>query len=119
MTNFKELSCSKIPRSLVNFRAWAREEDDVQDESFTSDLEKGFISSKQKFDMEMGTVYGKDGMRVPNILQDLDYNGIDDHSKKKAGAKETAFDIFVPADQDVKYAQWKSKPGVNAHDEKQ
>lgn len=108
--NFKELSCSKIPSPLVNFRTWVTEEDDVQDESFTSDLEKGFINPKQKFDMEMGTMYGKDGMRVPSILKDLDYSGIDDNlKKKKAGAKESSFDILVPADQDLKNSQWKPK----------
>ncbi|KAJ1392405.1 Palmitoyltransferase, DHHC domain [Sesbania bispinosa] len=88
LANFKELSCSKIPSPLVNFRTWVTEEDDGQDESYTSDLEKG-----------------------------LDYNGIDDHLKKKAGEKEGAYDIFVPADQDLKYSQW--KPKVNSHDEKQ
>lgn len=113
MTNFKELSCSKIPRPLVNFRSWVTEEDDVQDESFNSDLEKGFISSKQKFGMEIGTMYGKDGVRVPSILQNLDYSGIDDNLKKKAGAQQAEFDIFVPADQELKYSQWKSKAGVN------
>ncbi|XP_061355978.1 probable protein S-acyltransferase 1 [Gastrolobium bilobum] len=119
VTNFKELSCSKIPSPLINFREWVTEEDDVQDESFTSDLEKGFINSKQKFDMEMGTMYGKDGIRVPSILEDLDYSGIDNHLKKKAGAKDAAFDIFVPADQDLKYSEWKSKIGVDARAGKQ
>ena len=71
------------------------------------------MNPKQKFDMEMGTMYGKDGMRVPTLLKDLDYNGIDDHLKKKAGAKECTFDIFVPADQDPKYSQWKPKTGPN------
>lgn len=117
MSNFKELSCSKIPSPLINFRTWVTEEEDIQEESFTSDLEKGFISSKQKFDLEMGTMYGKDGMRVPSILKDLDYNGIDDNLKKKAGSKEAAFDIFVHADHDLKHS-WKSKTGNDAHDEK-
>jgi len=63
--------------------------------------------------MEMGTMYGKDGMRVPSILKELDYNGIDD-DMKKAGEKEGAYDIFVPAD------PLKSKTGgANAHEEKQ
>ncbi|KAK7286632.1 hypothetical protein RJT34_21769 [Clitoria ternatea] len=112
--NFKELSCYKIPKKLVNFREWVEVEDDIPDESFSSDIEKGFISSKQKFDMEMGTLYGKDGMRVPGILKDLDYSGIDDNLKKKAGEKEGSYDIFVPTD------QLKSKTGgVNPPEEKQ
>ncbi|TKY62776.1 S-acyltransferase 3 [Spatholobus suberectus] len=114
LANFKELSCAKVPSKLVNFREWVTIEDDVQDESYTSGLERGFISSKHKFDMEMGTVYGKDGKQVPSILKDLDYNGIDDHLKKKVGDKESTYDIFVPVD------QLKSKTrGVNAHEEKQ
>ncbi|CAK8542993.1 unnamed protein product [Lathyrus sativus] len=116
MENFKELSCSKIPKTMINFREWVAEEEDIQDESFTSDLEKGFISSKQKFDLDMG-VYGKDGMRVPGILQDLDYNGIEDLKKNKAGANDTAFNIFVPSD-DLKFSQWKSKVEVNDQDAK-
>ncbi|KAK7290732.1 hypothetical protein RIF29_05361 [Crotalaria pallida] len=121
MTNFKELSCSKIPRSLINFRSWVIEEDDAHDESFSSSLEKGFIGSKHKFDLDMGTKYGKDGTRVPSILQDLDYNGIEDHLKRKAGSREVGFDIFVNADQEHQYAQWKSKAGVNSfqHERKQ
>ncbi|RZB47618.1 probable protein S-acyltransferase 1 [Glycine soja] len=114
LANFKELSCAKIPSKLVNFREWVTIENNIQDESYTSDLEKGFITSKHKFDMEMGTMYGKDGMRVPSILKELDYNDIDDHLKKKAGEKEVEYDIFVPAD------QLKSKTeGANAHEEKQ
>ncbi|KAK2416392.1 DHHC-type zinc finger family protein [Trifolium repens] len=117
VANFKELSCSKIPSPLINFREWVAEEEDILDESFTSDLEKGFISSKQKFDMDMG-LYGKDGMRVPGILQDLDYNGIEDQLKKKVGGKDATFEIFVPVDQDQKYAQWRSKVGVNVQEVK-
>ncbi|XP_020219911.1 probable protein S-acyltransferase 1 [Cajanus cajan] len=115
LSNFKELSCAKIPSKLVNFREWVTIEDDIQDGSYTSELERSFISSKHKFHMEMGTMYGKDGMRVPSILKELDYNDIDDHLKKKAGEKESAYEIFVPSDQS------KSKTGGNnnAHEEKQ
>ncbi|MED6171946.1 hypothetical protein PIB30_045705 [Stylosanthes scabra] len=118
ISNFKELSCARIPPALVNFREWVAEVDDYQDESFrtyNSEFDKGFVNPKQKFDMEMGTMYGKDGMRVPNILKDLDYSGIDDNLKKKVGAKDGTFDIFAPADQDLKYSQWKPKiaPATN------
>ncbi|KAE9588690.1 putative protein S-acyltransferase [Lupinus albus] len=114
MVNFKELSCSKIPSPLINFRSLVTEEEDVQDGSFTSDIENGFINPKHKFDMDMGTMYGKDGKRVPSILDDLDYNGIDDHLKKKAGSREAGYEIFANADQDHKLTQWKSKTGVNS-----
>ncbi|OIW03217.1 hypothetical protein TanjilG_13011 [Lupinus angustifolius] len=114
VTNFKELSCSKIPSPSINFRSLVTEEEDVQDDSYTSDLEKGFVNSRRKFDMDMGTTYGKDGKRVQNILHDLDYTGIDDHLKKKAGSRETGFDIFVNVDQDHTYSQWKTKTGENS-----
>jgi len=118
VANFKELSCSKIPNPLINFREWVTEEDDMHDESFTSDLEKGFISSKQKFDMDMG-VYGKESKKVPGILQNLDYNGIEDHlKKKKVGAKDAPFEIFVPVDHDITFSQWRSKVGVDGQDVK-
>ncbi|CAJ1917159.1 unnamed protein product [Sphenostylis stenocarpa] len=114
LANFKELSCARIPKKLVNFREWVVVEDEIPDESYTSDLERGFISSKHKFDMEMGTMYGKDGMRIPSILKEMDYSGFDDDLKKKGGEKEGEYDIFVPVD------QMKSKTGGgNANAEKQ
>ncbi|KAI4300952.1 hypothetical protein L6164_034277 [Bauhinia variegata] len=102
--NFNELSCARIPRSMVNFREWVEEEDDTSSESFRSDIEKGFMpmDSKKKFDMEMGTKYGKDD------------SGADDYLKTKAGEKEVRFDIFVPADKEPKYSQWKSTNETNA-----
>ncbi|KAF7819187.1 histone-lysine N-methyltransferase, H3 lysine-9 specific SUVH1-like [Senna tora] len=111
LRNFLELSCSKIPPSSINFRAWVTEEDETETESVASDL---FMTSKQKFDIEMGTKYGKDGdKRLPSILQDLDYDGIDNLKKKKTGEKDTGFDIFVPANQEQKNLQWSSSVGAN------
>ncbi|KAI9120731.1 hypothetical protein K1719_007764 [Acacia pycnantha] len=89
--NFKEILCSKIPSSLVNFRALVKQDAP----GVTSDLERGpAVSSKQKVDAEMGGEYGKDGnMLMPSMLNDLDYISINDNMKKKAGEKEAAFDI--------------------------
>ncbi|KAL2320579.1 hypothetical protein Fmac_029548 [Flemingia macrophylla] len=115
LSNFKELSCAKIPSKLVNFREWVTVEEDIQDGSYTSELDRGFISSKHKFDMEMGTMYSKDGIRVPSLLKELDYNDIDDHLKKKAGEKEGSYEIFVTSDQ----SKLKTGGINNAHNEKQ
>lgn len=41
------------------------------------------ISSKEK-DLEVGTI-GEDGKPLPNILQNVDYNGIEDSLKKDEG----------------------------------
>ncbi|KAI4348550.1 hypothetical protein L6164_009262 [Bauhinia variegata] len=118
MGNFKELSCAKIPSSMINFRAWVTEEDSPC-KSFNSNIGRGFnVSSKQKFDMEMGTKYGKDGKAQPNILQDLDSSGIDDNPKKKAGEKDATYNIFVPADKEQKYSQWRSTKEGNANSDK-
>lgn len=107
MANFNELSCSKIPSSLVNFREWVVEEEHPA--IVSSDLERGFISSGQKFDKEMGGKFGKDGsMRMPVMLNDLDYNGIDYSLKKMAGEKEVAFDVFTSSDKPLKYSKLKS-----------
>ncbi|KAL5743286.1 hypothetical protein ACOSQ2_026402 [Xanthoceras sorbifolium] len=94
LKNIKELFFSKIPPSMVNFRAWATE-DDFSIRSVTSEFNGGFMGSKDKFDIEMGKV-GKDGeMRLPSILQHLDYRGIDDDLKKKKGGDGAPFDPFV------------------------
>ncbi|KAM5550551.1 putative protein S-acyltransferase 1 [Rosa sericea] len=82
--NLKEVFCSRIPPSMVNFRAWVLKDDDTAMGSIASESERGFISSKEKFDIEMGNKFTKDGnMLVPSILQKLDYTGIDDNMKKK------------------------------------
>ncbi|XP_024931794.3 probable protein S-acyltransferase 4 isoform X2 [Ziziphus jujuba] len=87
--NFGEVFCSKIPPSLINFRAWVSEFDEpIVLSSFRSESEMDYIGSKdQKFDLEMGK-FGKDN--IPSILQNLDYSGLDDYDdnedpKKKVG----------------------------------
>ncbi|KAI9093684.1 hypothetical protein K1719_027133 [Acacia pycnantha] len=61
LKNFLELSFSKIPRSAINFRAWVT--DDTEHESAASNLERGLMNSKQKFNMDMGTKNDKDGQK--------------------------------------------------------
>lgn len=111
--NFKEVSCCKIPSSLVKFRDFVKEEENTP--MVTSDVERDFISSKKKFDVEIGGTYGKDGgIRLPtSMLNDLD------DRPKKAGEKEVAFNIFLPADQGIKYSQCKSTKGADATEDKE
>lgn len=79
--NVRELFFAKIPPSLVNFRAWATD-DDFSFRSGVSDFTGGFMASKNNFDIETGKTK-QNG--VPTILKDLDYTDIDDGvSKKKA-----------------------------------
>ncbi|XP_052171818.1 probable protein S-acyltransferase 3 [Diospyros lotus] len=72
MKNLKEFFFSKTPSSEINFREWVVEDD-----------------------TEMDEMIGKDGaMMVPNILQNLDYAGIDDNLKKDRGG-DIAYDSFL------------------------
>ncbi|XP_054803902.1 probable protein S-acyltransferase 3 isoform X2 [Prosopis cineraria] len=113
--NFKELSCTKIPSSLVNFRGLVTDAPGV-----TSDLERSLISSKRKIDAEMGGKHGKhNSVIMPSMLNDLDCNSMDDHLKKAAGEKEAAFDIFVPTNQEPKYSHQKSTKGASATQDKE
>ncbi|XP_004309653.1 PREDICTED: probable protein S-acyltransferase 1 isoform X1 [Fragaria vesca subsp. vesca] len=81
--NLKEVFCSRIPPSMVNFRVWVLKDDDSAMGSVASESERGFIGSKEKFDIEMGNKFTRDGkLVVPSILWKLDYNGIDDNMKK-------------------------------------
>ncbi|KAK3218214.1 hypothetical protein Dsin_012184 [Dipteronia sinensis] len=99
LKNVKELFFAKIPPSMVNFREWVTEED-YSVRSDTSEFNGGFMSSKGKFDIEMGKL-SKDGeIRLPSILQNLDYSGIDDNLKK--GGNGAPFDpFFLPTTDQV------------------
>lgn len=46
-------------------------------------------------DLELG-VLGKDGKQLPGILQNLDYNGIDESLRKGKGGKIDPY--FLPSD---------------------
>ncbi|TXG70118.1 hypothetical protein EZV62_005053 [Acer yangbiense] len=99
LKNVKELFFAKIPPSMVNFREWATE-DDYSVQSYTSEFNGGFVSSKGKFDIETGKL-SKDGeIRLPSILQNLDYSGIEDSLKK--GGNGAPFDpFFLPTTDQV------------------
>ncbi|XP_031382437.1 probable protein S-acyltransferase 1 isoform X2 [Punica granatum] len=93
--NIKELFFSKIPPSLVDFRAWTTEDEETIHGSVVLDVDRGFVLSKGKFDLEMGGTLGKDGMmHMPSILQNLDYVGIDEKLKRKEGGGDNKFDAF-------------------------
>lgn len=92
--NFTEIFFSKIPPSMINFRAWVSEVEDAETGSTSSELDKGLVNSNEKFDIEKGTQFGNDGGgQVPNLLQNLDYSGIDDNLTKKVGDGGASFDF--------------------------
>ncbi|THG14772.1 hypothetical protein TEA_027317 [Camellia sinensis var. sinensis] len=104
--NLKEIFLSKTPPSAINFREWVVEEADPIMESINQKFGRGMISSKDKLDIEMGGVLSKDGgILIPNILQNLDYAGIDDNLKKEGG--DNAFDpLFSPTKEEHRHSQW-------------
>lgn len=56
--------------------------------SFRSESDRDFLSSKEKFDIEMAK-FGKDGiLGLPSILQHLDYNDLDEDNPKKKVLKD-------------------------------
>ncbi|KAG2685353.1 hypothetical protein I3760_10G121400 [Carya illinoinensis] len=86
--NLKEVFFSKIPPSMIDFRAWVSEDDDAAIlGSFSSELgDQAFDdgSLKEKFHIQAGNKIENDGsLRVVDILHKLDYTGIDDNLKKK------------------------------------
>ncbi|EYU20839.1 hypothetical protein MIMGU_mgv1a022060mg, partial [Erythranthe guttata] len=80
--NIKEVFFSNTVPSLVNFREWVTEEDDdFALESISKKFGGDIIKSSMKVDLELG-LFGKDGKPIPEMLQNLDYKGIEDSLKK-------------------------------------
>lgn len=107
-SNFKDIFLSRVPPSLVKFRAWTSEYDDQSVVSSYRDYTGGF-SLKEKFDIEMGSKHDKDGLGVPRLLQNLDYSDLHD-SVKTGGNGEVAFD--------PQYSQGCSTAGGNPIEDK-
>ncbi|KAM3339286.1 putative protein S-acyltransferase 1 isoform X1 [Capsicum galapagoense] len=82
--NITEVFFSKIPPSLNNFRAIVKENDVVMVEPATSNFVGNVPSSKEKIDIEMGTMFPEDsGLSLPEILRNLEYEEIDDTLKSR------------------------------------
>ncbi|GMN63721.1 hypothetical protein TIFTF001_032806 [Ficus carica] len=82
--NYKEVFCSKIPPSMINFLAWTSKDDDIVSGSTTSESDRGFVDKREKFDIEVGQRFSKDaGKGLPIILRNLDYSAFDDNKKRK------------------------------------
>ena len=81
--------------------------------SIAQKFEGGIMNPKRKLDIELGGMLSKDGsMRLPQILQNLDYSGFDDNLKGKERGGNIAFDpFFLPTDQDPKCKEWSSTNG--------
>ena len=129
--NLKEVFCSKIPPSMINFRAWASgANESVGTTSVSSESDRGVIGPKDKFQIEVGSRFSRDANKgLPIILRNLDYNAFDenlkrknfDHSgvvgdklKRKIGDGEVGLNsVFVHSGQEQQqqqqqYSQWSS-----------
>ncbi|XP_009592264.1 putative protein S-acyltransferase 1 [Nicotiana tabacum] len=91
--NIKEVFLSRIPPSLNNFRVIVKENDLVMIERPTSNFVGNITSSKEKIDIEMGTMFPEDsGLTLPEILRNLEYEEIEDTLKSREGTGDTYFD---------------------------
>ncbi|CAI0439843.1 unnamed protein product [Linum tenue] len=103
LQNFKEVFVSDIPPSAVNFREWVAPVEIIDDSvrSVSMNGHNNLMSSKEKFDLEMGgDKLGKEGTKLPAILQNLNYNSFndDDHDDdlKRKGKSDGGVATFDP-----------------------
>ncbi|XP_057950286.1 probable protein S-acyltransferase 4 [Malania oleifera] len=98
--NLREIFLSEIPPSMHDFRAIVHEDDQIDAASGTPGiLEGGIIGSKENFNIAMGTMPAEDGaLSLPQILQNLDYDGLEDNLKSNE-RRGIAYDPFFPAEQ--------------------
>ncbi|KAA8517852.1 hypothetical protein F0562_015325 [Nyssa sinensis] len=93
--NLREIFFSKIPPSMNDFRAIVQEEENMV-ESTTPNLVESIANSKEKIDIEMGPKLGEEsGFSIPEILQNLDYDDIEDNFKSKEGNERIDSDLSL------------------------
>lgn len=80
LDNLRETFFSKIPPSLIDFRALVQECENVGTELRNPNLEGSHSSLKDKIDTEMGIKLAEmSGFSLPEILRNLDYNDVEDN----------------------------------------
>ncbi|KAE9599715.1 hypothetical protein Lal_00045841 [Lupinus albus] len=84
LQNISETFCSSIPASMLNFRSFVVEDEHMTVESMTPNIMDGMLSSKEKIDIEMGSMRAEDGgMPIPKLLQNFDFDNFE-HAMKFA-----------------------------------
>ncbi|XP_073149518.1 probable protein S-acyltransferase 1 isoform X1 [Henckelia pumila] len=114
--NLQEIFFSKTVPSLVNFREWVTKEDDTIFESMTKKFGGDIMKSNGKMDIEAG-ILGKDGKPYPDLLQNLDYKGIEDSLKKDRGGKIVSDPFFFPMAQEGEGGRHSNADEDDADDE--
>ncbi|GFY84636.1 DHHC-type zinc finger family protein [Actinidia rufa] len=101
INNLREIFISNIPPSLNDFRAFVQECENTVTESTTP---KSLGSPKEKIDIEMGTNHAEEnGFSLPEILHNLDDDGIGDSVRTKEGnGRKDSDPFFFPVESEGK-----------------
>ncbi|XP_044506198.1 probable protein S-acyltransferase 4 [Mangifera indica] len=100
--NLSDVFFSKIPPSKNNFRSFVEDDDHSVMGSLTPNLVGGIDGSKEKIDIEMGSMHAEDsGYSLPEILRNLDLDDLEESFKVKDEGGRSAFE-YMSVNQDVK-----------------
>lgn len=101
ISNFKEVFFSRIPPSMNDFRAIVLEDEVMVMEPTSQNFMGGVTSSKEKIDIEMGSNFvDSNGMVIPNLLRNIEFDDIEDNTKQKEGSERSDSSPFiVPVEQ--------------------
>ncbi|XP_028766697.1 probable protein S-acyltransferase 4 [Neltuma alba] len=105
LRNFKETLCSKIPFSENDFRSFVLVDEPVMAGSVIPNIE-GSMNLKEKIDIELGgSMRAEDGgFPIPEILQNFDFDKLEDDMKFADLEGRSSFDPFYSVEEDVKDA---------------
>lgn len=89
---------------MNNFRSFVEEDEHMVIGSLSPNFGEGTAAgSKEKIDIEMGSKHAEDtGYSLPEILQNLDFDNLEDSLKIKEERGIPGFDPFFPVEQDEK-----------------
>ncbi|PIN05821.1 DHHC-type Zn-finger protein [Handroanthus impetiginosus] len=120
LKNFQEVFFSKIPSSMHDFRAFVDEDEIMLTEPTDHNLMEALMSSKEKIDIEMENKFGEDtGLTLPEILQNMELDGIEDNMGHNEDRKKADLDEFVvPIERESTEATSSLKAEVGAYSEK-
>lgn len=104
INNFKEVFFSKIPPSMNDFRAIVKEDEVMVLEPTSQHFMGNVRSSKEKIDIEMGSSFvDSNGIVLPGLLRDLEFDGIEDTTKHKEGSERSDSGPFmVPVERELR-----------------
>lgn len=103
LRNLGEVFLTKVPRSLNNFRLFVQEDEQIVMGSVTPNYGGDTIRSKENIDIEMGRKHADEsGFSLPEILQNLDYDNLEDSFKSREDDGKFSVDPFFSVEQEAK-----------------